>query len=51
MSTRYESSLTPFLSLIVSAVLIKEEIQLRALFALVFIIGGILLQNVLAAKK
>ena len=37
--------LTPFLSLIVSAVLLQERIRLRALIALVFIIGGILLQN------
>ena len=37
--------LTPFLSLIVSAVFLGETIRLRALIALVFIIGGILLQN------
>ena len=37
--------LTPFLSLVVSALLLKEEITLRALIALVFIIGGILLQS------
>lgn len=37
--------LTPFLSVIVSAVFLKEEIELRALIALVFIMGGILLQN------
>ena len=37
--------LTPFLSLIVSAVFLREIIQLRALIALFFIIGGILLQN------
>lgn len=37
--------LTPFLSLLVSAVLLKEKIELRAVVALVFIIGGILLQN------
>lgn len=37
--------LTPFLSLVVSAVLLKEKIELRAFVALVFIIGGILLQN------
>lgn len=36
--------LTPFLSLIVSAVFLKEAIQARAVIALVFIIGGILLQ-------
>ena len=37
--------LTPFLSLIVSAVLLKEPIQARAFVALVFIIGGILVQS------
>ena len=38
--------LTPFLSLIVSAIFLGEKIQLRALIALFFIIGGILLQNI-----
>ena len=37
--------LTPFLSLIVSAVLLKEKVEMRALVALLFIVGGILLQN------
>lgn len=37
--------LTPFLSLIVSAVFLKEKIHMQALVALIFIIGGILLQN------
>ena len=37
--------LTPFLSLIISAVVLKEQIQGRALIAFVFIIGGILLQT------
>ncbi|MGN1021442.1 MAG: DMT family transporter [Aristaeellaceae bacterium] len=37
--------LTPFLSLVVSAVFLKERIQLRAFAALLLIIGGILLQN------
>lgn len=37
--------LTPFLSLIVSAVVLKETIQLRAVVALVFIVGGILVQS------
>lgn len=37
--------LTPFLSLLVSAVFLKEKIKLRALIALIFIIGGILLQS------
>ena len=38
--------LTPFLSLVVSAVFLDEKIQLRALIALFFIIGGIFLQNI-----
>ena len=37
--------LTPFLSLIVSAVVLHEKIQLRAVIALIFIVGGILLQS------
>ena len=37
--------LTPFLSLIISAVVLKEQIQGRALIAFVFIIGGIPLQT------
>lgn len=37
--------LVPFLSLVLSAVVLKEHIELRAFIALVFIIGGILLQN------
>lgn len=37
--------LTPFLSLVVSAILLKEQLELRALIALVFIVGGILLQS------
>ncbi|MBQ8858057.1 MAG: DMT family transporter [Lachnospiraceae bacterium] len=37
--------LTPFLSLIVSATFLKEKIELRAFVALIFVIGGILLQN------
>ena len=42
--------LTPFLSLIVSAVFLKEKIQIQALVALIFIIGGILLQNYCGSK-
>ncbi len=37
--------LTPFLSLVVSAVFLKERITARAVVALVFIIGGILIQS------
>lgn len=43
--------LTPFLSLIVSAVFLKEKIELRAFVALVFIIGGILVQSVYERRK
>lgn len=43
--------LTPFLSLIVSAVVVKEKVDFTAVVALVFIIGGILLQSMYAAKK
>lgn len=43
--------LTPFLSLIVSAVLLKEQIRLRAVLALVLIVGGILLQSFCDALK
>lgn len=42
--------LTPFLSIIISAVFLHEKIRPQALAALVFIIGGILIQN-FAAKK
>ena len=37
--------LTPFLSLIISAVVLKEQIEFRAVIAFAFIIGGILLQT------
>lgn len=37
--------LVPFLSLIVSAIVLGEKIQIQALIALIFIIGGILLQS------
>lgn len=42
--------LTPFLSLIVSAVVLKEKIDVTAIIALVFIVGGILMQGILTAK-
>lgn len=42
--------LTPFLSMIVSVVFLKEKLQIKALIALLFIIGGILLQS-LCDKK
>lgn len=42
--------LTPFLSLIVSTVVLKEAIELRAFIALVFIIGGILLQSLFETR-
>lgn len=37
--------LTPFLSLVLSAVLLKEAIEIRTFAALVFIIGGVLVQS------
>lgn len=43
--------LTPFLSLIISAVFLKETLQPRALIALIFIIGGVLLQNYFEFKQ
>ncbi len=43
--------LTPFLSLIVSAVFLKEKIDITAIAALVLIVGGILLQSFVAARK
>ena len=43
--------LTPFLSLIVSAMVLKEKIELRAFIALVFIIGGILVQSLYEHKR
>ena len=43
--------LTPFLSLIVSAVVLGEKITLRAGLALVFIIGGILMQSLMDGRK
>lgn len=43
--------LTPFLSLVVSAILLKEQIEIRAFIALAFIIGGILLQSLYDVRK
>ena len=43
--------LVPFLSLLVSAVFLKEKIELRAVAALIFIVGGILMQSIYGAKK
>ena len=42
--------LTPFLSIAVSALLLNETIKPRALLALIFIIGGIILQSLLEKK-
>ena len=38
--------LTPFISILFSAVFLKEKIKWNAILALIFIVGGILLQNV-----
>jgi drug/metabolite transporter (DMT)-like permease len=43
--------LTPFLSLIVSAVFLKESIRPRAIIALLLIVGGILLQSFWEFRK
>lgn len=43
--------LTPFLSVLISAIFLKEKIELQALVALVLIVGGILLQNVYERKR
>ena len=43
--------LTPFLSVLISAVFLKEKIKWQAFIALVLIIGGILLQNVCERKR
>lgn len=40
----------PFLSLIVSALLLGEKIRLNAVIALIFIVGGILVQNLAAGR-
>ena len=42
--------LTPFLSVLISAVVLKEKIKPQALVALVLIVGGILLQSVFEGK-
>ena len=42
--------LTPFLSLMVSFAFLKEKIQAQAVVALIFIVGGILLQNLCDRK-
>lgn len=38
--------LVPFLSLVLSAIVLKEQIEWRHIVSLIFIIGGILLQNI-----
>ena len=43
--------MTPFLSLVVSTILCNEKIEFRAVIALVFIVGGILLQSLCDGKK
>ena len=43
--------LTPFLSLVISAIVIGEKIRFQAVIALVFIIGGILLQSFFKSGK
>lgn len=43
--------LTPFLSVIWSAVFLKEPLQINAIIALVLIVGGILLQSLWGSRK
>ena len=43
--------LTPFLSLIISAVFLNEGFHPRAIIALIFIVGGILLQSFFDRKS
>ena len=43
--------LTPFLSVIISAIVLKEQIRLRAIIALIFIVGGILFQSFYDGKR
>ena len=43
--------LTPFLSLIISAIFLKEEVKPTAVIALIFIVGGILVQNIFDKKQ
>ena len=42
--------LTPFLSVLCSAVVLKEKIKVQALVALILIVGGIVLQSVFEGK-
>ena len=42
--------LTPFLSMVISAVFLKEPVRLSAIAALVLIVGGILLQSIMERK-
>lgn len=43
--------LVPFLSLVVSAVFLKEKLQFRAIVALIFIIGGIAVQSIYEERQ
>jgi drug/metabolite transporter (DMT)-like permease len=43
--------LTPFLSVLISVVVLKEKIKPQAMVALVLIVGGILLQSVRRKKE
>lgn len=43
--------LTPFLSLILSAVILGEKITINAVFALLLIVGGILVQSIYESRK
>jgi len=43
--------MTPFLSVIFAAIFLKEEFKSKSIIALIFIIGGILLQNMYDKEK
>lgn len=43
--------LVPFLSMMISAIFLKEKVELRAIAALVLIIGGIFLQSLFDRKR
>lgn len=43
--------LVPFLSIIISWLVLKEKITVNAIFALILIVGGILLQSIIVKKR
>ena len=43
--------LTPFMSVVISALVLDEKLNVRTILALVFIVGGILIQNIYELKR